>query len=66
MITAGADQLESQIGTRLTFARTVDLVHRLRDAGVKRICIGPPGFDLDSVRTGFERFAERVLTRLDG
>lgn len=44
----------------------VDLVHRLRDAGVKRICIGPPGFDLDSVRTGFERFAERVLTRVVG
>jgi alkanesulfonate monooxygenase SsuD/methylene tetrahydromethanopterin reductase-like flavin-dependent oxidoreductase (luciferase family) len=44
----------------------VDQVHRLRDAGVNRICIGPPGFDLDSVRAGLERFTERVLTRVGG
>jgi probable F420-dependent oxidoreductase len=43
-----------------------DSVRRLRDAGVKRICIGPPGLDLESVRAGLERFAERVLNRLDG
>jgi probable F420-dependent oxidoreductase len=47
-------------------APDLDHVRRLRDVGVKRICIGPPGFDLDSLRSGLEGFGERVLSRLDG
>ncbi len=45
-------------------APDLDQVKRLRDAGVHRITIGPPGFDVDTFKSGVDAFAERVMAKL--
>ena len=42
----------------------LDAIRRLEDQGVSRLVIGPPGFDRNAVRSGLEKFADAVLSKL--
>ena len=42
----------------------LDTVLALRDLGVQRVAIAPPGFDRDGLRRGLESLADSVMTRL--
>ncbi len=45
------------------FTVDVDTVARYAELGVRRVVIGPPGFDLDSIQDGLRRFADTVMRR---
>jgi probable F420-dependent oxidoreductase len=46
-------------------APDADGVERLRDLGVSRVMVPPPGFDPESVSQGLEAFGERVIGKLE-
>jgi probable F420-dependent oxidoreductase len=43
---------------------TLDEVKRLRDLGVARFVVGPPGFAPDDVTRGFEKLGNEILAKL--
>jgi hypothetical protein len=42
----------------------LDTIRRLRDLGVARLTIAPPGFDPEGVRAGLHDFADRVIAKV--
>ena len=59
----GRDAAEVEV-TAAGYTVDLDSVRRLRDLGVARIVMMPPGFDADGVEQGLARFADEILTRL--
>jgi probable F420-dependent oxidoreductase len=43
---------------------TLDEVKRLRDLGVARFVVGPPGFDQEAVTRGFEKLGNELIAKL--
>ena len=43
---------------------TLDEVRRLRDLGVGRFIVGPPGFSPDDVTRDFEKLGNEVIAKL--
>lgn len=60
---AGRDPGEIEITTSLP-GHDLDAIRRLRDQGVSRLVMGPPGFSRDDVRKGVERFADTIIAKL--
>jgi probable F420-dependent oxidoreductase len=58
----GRDPAEIEITTGSL--PTLDEVKRLRDLGVARFVVGPPGFTPDDVTRGFEKLGSEVLAKL--
>ena len=63
-----AVEITSGIGgnnaTSASDAMQLDTVRRYQDLGVARLIIAPPAFDIDGVRAGLHRFADRVIAKL--
>jgi probable F420-dependent oxidoreductase len=58
----GRDPAEIEITTGSL--PTLDEVKRLRDLGVARFVVGPPGFAPDDVTRGFEKLGNEILAKL--
>jgi probable F420-dependent oxidoreductase len=58
----GRDPAEIEITTGSL--PTLDEVKRLRDLGVSRFVVGPPGFSPDDVTRGFEKLGNELIARL--
>ena len=61
------DEIELMTGARATSGGSqmeLDEIRRYQDLGVKRLVIGPPGMDKDSVRKGLETFGDQVISKL--
>jgi len=44
--------------------RSLDDVKRMQDIGVARMILPPPGFDPDSIKAGFDKFNDDILSKL--
>ena len=55
---------EIEITTGVGSKTDPDVVKRYRDMGVQRMMISPAGFDEDSIRKGFDDFADQVISKL--
>ena len=55
---------EIEITTGVGSKTDPDVVERYRDMGVQRMMISPAGFDEDSIRKGFDDFADQVISKL--
>jgi probable F420-dependent oxidoreductase len=58
----GRDPAEIEITTGSV--PTLDEVKRLRDLGVARFVVGPPGFTPDDVTRGFEKIGSQLIAKL--
>lgn len=59
----GRDPSEIELSTGIE-SLDLDNIRRHEDLGVSRLVLPPPGFDNDGIRSGFEKFADTVLSKL--
>jgi probable F420-dependent oxidoreductase len=59
----GRDPSEIELTTGLE-RMDLDDIRRFEDLGVSRLVLPPPGFDAAGIRSGFESFADKVISKL--